>query len=100
MLAQRRLRTVVIAAVVMMAYAGASPPPGPPPRLGALVRDYDREVTPSIELKIGELRRRAQAALGGDFDLRQFHDAVLEDGAVPLSVLEAKMERWIAERRR
>jgi uncharacterized protein (DUF885 family) len=51
------------------------------------------------ELKILELRRRAEAALGARFDLRDFHDAVLEDGALPLSVLEAKMERWIADRR-
>jgi len=52
------------------------------------------------QLKIVGLRRKAEAALGASFDLRQFHDAVLEDGGMPLSVLEAKMERWIAGRRR
>src|SRR2546427_13144905 len=52
------------------------------------------------QLKILGLRRKAEAALGVSFDLRGFHDAVLEDGGMPLSVLEAKMERWIAARRR
>jgi uncharacterized protein (DUF885 family) len=47
------------------------------------------------ELKIRELRRRAEERLGERFDLRVFHDAVLLDGAVPLDVLEAKIEAWI-----
>ncbi|MHA6333738.1 DUF885 domain-containing protein [Qipengyuania sp. CAU 1752] len=47
------------------------------------------------ELKIRELRQRASDALGADFDLRAFHDAVLENGAVPLDVLEAHIDRWI-----
>lgn len=51
------------------------------------------------EMKITELRRRAEGALGPRFDIRAFHRAVLEDGALPLDVLEAKMDRWIAERR-
>ena len=49
------------------------------------------------ELKITELRRRAEAALGPRFDIKAFHRAVLEDGALPLDVLEAKIDRWIAE---
>ena len=44
----------------------------------------------------GTLRTRAEEALGADFDLRAFHDTVLENGAVPLSVLEAHVDRWIA----
>ena len=49
------------------------------------------------ELKIRELRTRAEEALGDRFDLRAFHDAVLENGAVPLNVLEEQVNRWIAE---
>ncbi|MBW3569531.1 MAG: DUF885 domain-containing protein [Gemmatimonadetes bacterium] len=48
------------------------------------------------ELKITELRRRAEAALGPRFDIKAFHRAVLEDGALPLDVLDAKIDRWIA----
>jgi uncharacterized protein (DUF885 family) len=47
------------------------------------------------ELKITELRKRAEARLGPKFDIRAFHRAVLEDGAMPLNVLEGKIDRWI-----
>ena len=47
------------------------------------------------ELKIRELRQRANDALGEKFDLRAFHDTVLENGAVPLNVLEEHVDRWI-----
>ena len=52
------------------------------------------------ELKIRELRKRATEALGADFDLRKFHDAVLENGAVPLDVLEDHINRWIEGQKR
>jgi uncharacterized protein (DUF885 family) len=48
------------------------------------------------QLKISELRARAESILGKQFDIRAFHRAVLEDGAMPLDVLEAKIDRWIA----
>jgi len=48
------------------------------------------------ELKIRELRARAEKALGARFDLRRFHDAVLGQGAVPLDVLDAQIDAWIA----
>ncbi len=50
-------------------------------------------------LKIAELRARAKAALGDKFTLPAFHRIVLEDGTLPLSLLEAKVDRWIAAER-
>ncbi len=51
------------------------------------------------QLKILELRARAEQALGARFDLREFHAQVLMTGALPLTVLERKIDDWIAERR-
>ncbi|MBS0187266.1 MAG: DUF885 domain-containing protein [Planctomycetes bacterium] len=47
------------------------------------------------ELKIKELRSKAEKALGPSFDVRAFHDEVLGAGALPLSVLEKRLNRWI-----
>lgn len=47
-------------------------------------------------LKITELRQRAERELGARFDVKAFHRAVLESGALPLSVLESKIDSWIA----
>ena len=47
------------------------------------------------QLKILELRDRAKSALGPHFDLRAFHDVVLDSGALPLDVLEAQVNAWI-----
>ena len=47
-------------------------------------------------LKIQELRAKAEAALGDRFDIKDFHAQVLNTGGLPLPVLEAKIDRWIA----
>ena len=51
----------------------------------------------SGELLMRDLRARAEERLGADFDIRAFHDRLLEDGAMPLSALETKMLSWIDE---
>jgi len=51
------------------------------------------------QTKILELRARAQKELGAKFDLRAFHDAVLDQGPLPLDLLEAKINEWIAARK-
>jgi len=47
------------------------------------------------ELKISAIRSKAEKALGAKFDIRAFHDALLSDGALPLDILQTKMDRWI-----
>ncbi len=49
------------------------------------------------ELKFKELRARAEERLGEDFDIRAFHDAVLEEGALPLDVLESRFDGWLEQ---
>ena len=51
------------------------------------------------QLKILELRERAKQALGPKFDLRAFHDQVLDSGALPLDVLESRLNAWIDEQK-
>jgi uncharacterized protein (DUF885 family) len=49
-------------------------------------------------LKILELRERAKETLGEKFDIREFHDAVLKQGPLPLTVLEGQVDIWIAKK--
>ncbi|WP_260610155.1 DUF885 family protein [Sphingomonas sp. IC081] len=51
------------------------------------------------EIRIRELRGKAEKALGDKFDLRAFHDLVLSQGPVPLDVLSASVDRWIAAKK-
>jgi uncharacterized protein (DUF885 family) len=48
------------------------------------------------QLKITELRDKAKAALGPKFDIREYHAQVLDTGALPLPILEKKIDSWIA----
>ena len=50
-------------------------------------------------LTIQRLRKKAEAELGPKFDIREFHAQVLNTGALPLAILEQKIDRWIAERK-
>ncbi|MFQ5843714.1 MAG: DUF885 family protein, partial [Planctomycetota bacterium] len=81
-------------------------------RNSALSREnIEREVNRSIvwpgqataykigELKIRELRERAERSLGDRFDRRAFHDHLLAEGALPLGLLEKRIDAWIAARR-
>ncbi len=52
------------------------------------------------QLKIRELRTRAEKELGAQFDVRAYHTEVLKDGSIPLEILEAKIARWIEQRKR
>ena len=52
------------------------------------------------ELRIKALRAKAKAALGDRFDIRRFHNAVIDNGALPLDVLEQQIDIWIAEQKK
>jgi uncharacterized protein (DUF885 family) len=51
------------------------------------------------ELEIQRLRRRAQAELGPRFDVREFHDVVLRNGAIPMDTLAQQVEAWLTDKR-
>jgi uncharacterized protein (DUF885 family) len=51
------------------------------------------------QLKINELRERAKKQLGSKFDIRKFHDEMLDGGTLPLDLLEARTDKWIAEQK-
>jgi len=70
----------------------------------SVVRETQRYIAwpaQALAYKVGELRflaerQRAEKALGTRFDIRAFHDAVLDDGPMPMSILHEQVERWIA----
>jgi uncharacterized protein (DUF885 family) len=74
----------------------------------SVVRETQRYIAwpaQALAYKIGELqflaeRRRAEVALGASFDIRAFHDAVLDDGPMPLAILHEQIGRWIEARPR
>jgi uncharacterized protein (DUF885 family) len=49
------------------------------------------------QLKIRELRTRAEKELGTNFNVRAFHDTVVDEGALPLDLLETRVDAWIAQ---
>jgi len=51
------------------------------------------------QIRIRELRTKAEKALGPKFDVCEFHSQVLRDGALPMAVLEKKIDRWIERKR-
>jgi uncharacterized protein (DUF885 family) len=51
------------------------------------------------ELKIKELRQYTSESLGKDFDIREFHDRLLRNGAVPLSLLEKQIKEYVEEKK-
>jgi len=51
-------------------------------------------------MKIKELRQEAQKELGDQFDVRDFHDVVLRNGAVPLDVLQTQVNEWVSAQRK
>ncbi len=76
----------------------------PLPAIEAEVRRYITWPGQATSYKIGmikiqELRARAERELGDAFDIRAFHDAVLGGGAMPLTLLERRIDQWIAEQK-
>lgn len=74
--------------------------PRPEPSVRSEVRRYFNNPGQATAYKIGmlkilEYRRKAEAQLGSDFDIKAFHDTVLGSGPLPMEALEAKIDRWI-----
>ncbi|WP_058836147.1 DUF885 domain-containing protein [Luteimonas abyssi] len=74
----------------------------PPAAIQSEVRRYLIMPGQATAYKVGmirmqELRRKAEAALGDDFDIRGFHDTILGGGAMPLDLLERRVDQWIAQ---
>ncbi|MBL8556653.1 MAG: DUF885 domain-containing protein, partial [Phenylobacterium sp.] len=75
--------------------------PQPAAKIRSEIRRYFTTPGQATSYKVGmvrilALRAKAQAALGGRFDIRGFHEAVLGAGSLPLSVLDARVDRWVA----
>ena len=51
------------------------------------------------QLQILDLRAKAQKELGTNFDIREFHDQILDSGALPLDVLASEVDVWIAQKK-
>ncbi len=49
-------------------------------------------------LKFAELRKKAETTLGDKFDIKEFHNKILENGAIPLSALRIVIENWIEDK--
>ena len=78
--------------------------PQPPAKIRSEIRRYLVQPGQATAYKVGmvrilAIRERARVALGSKFNAPAFHDAVLGGGSLPLSVLDARIDRWIAERR-
>ena len=77
-----------------------------PASRGAIESEVDRYIADPGQataymigrLEIERLRSEAKSRLGSAFDIREFHDRVLESGSVPLSFLKAHVERWLDRR--
>ena len=73
-----------------------------------IINEIDRYISwpgQALAYKIGQLtmldlRRKAEQALGDDFDIKAFHDALLGGGAVPMQILQTRMNRWLTEQLR
>lgn len=77
----------------------ANPPHGNQVEIDRYIMDPGQALGYKIgQLKIKALREKAQQALGDKFDLRRFHNAVIDNGALPLEMLEAQIDGWIAGR--